>query len=383
MPYPAPYYSLRIVQNDLSLDMTTHDANLAQRQLSQWLNALLGDTWLQGNFAGNTLAVAPQADSHAPNSLASGPLPATVHVPEALPVALHQPTVAQAVVLPQPVVQADPAPEEAVVAPAPANSSIVVQPVALPPATTETEAVVLLPLEEEAAVAPSSPALEDEVAPPEEASAEPDEFEAVLGTLMDDDVPSTVAQAPPVTSEVLETSADDLLPQPAPANALPKRLFTRTTSKLSSTDKAKSPDKDDTLSVKTIAIDVAPDPFKALDAVGKADASLVTEDQPATTPAVISKTLGDLCAEAKPSTPEAYLLLASYYLTFFEQITAFSLKRINTLMAASGLMPLNHSVLEQALGKDYLVMVPDFTGEGTSIEYQLTEAGQLKARTML
>jgi hypothetical protein len=368
MAYPAHYYSLRIVQNDLSLDMMTHDAHLAQRQLSQWLNALLGDTWLQGQFAGHALAISPPPPATVGTTqISTGPLPATVMVPEALPVALHQPVVKPAEVSPSELG------------------------VSIPVMTQSTEAALTVP-----EILDTPPQLINDTALPppvvdpvaEVVAAEPDEFETVLGTLMNDEPSNedtSESQTHAVNDVKLPTNSN---PSPSISTAipavsatLPKRLYTRIANKTPISNLSKPSSE---AVVRTVAIDIAPDPFEAIaektpsnDQTAPAISTSVNQNP------VKTKTLSDLCAEAKPSNPEAYLLLASYYLTFFEQTTAFSLKRINTLMAASGLMPLNHSVLEQALAKDYLVMVPDLTGDSNSIEYELTESGQLKARTML
>lgn len=93
--------------------------------------------------------------------------------------------------------------------------------------------------------------------------------------------------------------------------------------------------------------------------------------------------LSDLCKRGYAGTPEDFLLLSAYYLTFFEAVDKFSLKRINSLMVKTGLTPVNHSVLETAIDKGFLSMVPDLTGLADVTEYALTESGQRSAERLL
>jgi hypothetical protein len=98
---------------------------------------------------------------------------------------------------------------------------------------------------------------------------------------------------------------------------------------------------------------------------------------PAASPAPMEiNSLSDLVRRAQATTPEEFLMLASYFLTFFEAEERFSLKRINSMMVRSGITPVNHSVLESTLAKEYLAMVPDLTGMADVTEYTLTSAGQ-------
>lgn len=93
--------------------------------------------------------------------------------------------------------------------------------------------------------------------------------------------------------------------------------------------------------------------------------------------------LAELCERSKATTSEDYLILTAYYLTYFEGIDKFSLKRINSLLVKSGLTPVNHSVLESSMTKNYLVMVPDLTGMADVSEYTLSDAGQHYANKLL
>ncbi len=86
--------------------------------------------------------------------------------------------------------------------------------------------------------------------------------------------------------------------------------------------------------------------------------------------------LADLCKKGAANTSEDFMLLAAYYLTYFEAVENFSLKKLNSSMVKSGLTPVNHSVLETALSKGLLSMVPDLTGTMDVTEYALSDEGQ-------
>ncbi len=90
----------------------------------------------------------------------------------------------------------------------------------------------------------------------------------------------------------------------------------------------------------------------------------------------VINSLTDLCNRGNVNTHEDYLMLSAYYLTYFEALDKFSLKRVNSLMVQSGLAPVNHSVLETAMSKGLLSMVPDMTGTAEMSEYALTNEGQ-------
>ncbi|HEY9687334.1 MAG TPA: hypothetical protein V6C52_10195 [Coleofasciculaceae cyanobacterium] len=93
--------------------------------------------------------------------------------------------------------------------------------------------------------------------------------------------------------------------------------------------------------------------------------------------------LADLCDRSHAGSSEDYLLLSAYYLTRFEQLEKFSLKRINSMLVKSGLTPVNHSVLETTLTRGYLSMVSDLTGMADVSEYMLTSDGEQAASRLL
>jgi hypothetical protein len=104
---------------------------------------------------------------------------------------------------------------------------------------------------------------------------------------------------------------------------------------------------------------------------------------PLEAPPAEARSFSDLTMQAKAETPEQLLLLAAYYLTFFEQQPRFPLKRINALITQEGLAPLSYGVLEHAISVGHLEMVPDLTGDAMVTEYSLSESGQLQARVLL
>jgi hypothetical protein len=86
------------------------------------------------------------------------------------------------------------------------------------------------------------------------------------------------------------------------------------------------------------------------------------------------ESLTDLYERSRASSPQDFLLLSAYYLTYCEKEERFSLKRLNSLIVKSGLTPVNHSVIESALEQGLLELVPDMTGTAEVTEYRLTDA---------
>ncbi len=93
--------------------------------------------------------------------------------------------------------------------------------------------------------------------------------------------------------------------------------------------------------------------------------------------------LSELCKKGNASTSEDFMLFTAYYLTYFEAVENFSLKQLNSAMVKSGLTPVNHSVLEVALSKGFLSMVPDLTGTMNVTEYALSPEGQQYTTNLL
>lgn len=88
-------------------------------------------------------------------------------------------------------------------------------------------------------------------------------------------------------------------------------------------------------------------------------------------------TLSELADRSKAASAEDYLMLTSYYIVCIEgSDDKFSLKRINSHLVKSGMTPVNHSVLESVITKNYLTLVPDLTGLADISEYSLSDAGQ-------
>ncbi|MCX5920192.1 MAG: hypothetical protein NTW61_02535 [Candidatus Melainabacteria bacterium] len=81
----------------------------------------------------------------------------------------------------------------------------------------------------------------------------------------------------------------------------------------------------------------------------------------------------------RPETPMDFLLLGAYFLKQQEQKEAFSLRQLNHLLSSASKPNANHTVLELALAKHFITMVPDLTGTAKSTEYQLSKAGDATA----
>jgi len=71
-----------------------------------------------------------------------------------------------------------------------------------------------------------------------------------------------------------------------------------------------------------------------------------------------------------------YLLLTAYYFTQFEQKPRFTLKQLNAKLMQNLAIILDHSVVQEAINRDYIECLPDLTGVVGSSEYRLTAYGE-------
>lgn len=71
-----------------------------------------------------------------------------------------------------------------------------------------------------------------------------------------------------------------------------------------------------------------------------------------------------------------YLLLTAYYFTQYEQKPRFTLKQLNAKLMQNIAVILDHSVLQEAINRDYLECLPDLTGLVGASEYRLTAYGE-------
>jgi hypothetical protein len=71
-----------------------------------------------------------------------------------------------------------------------------------------------------------------------------------------------------------------------------------------------------------------------------------------------------------------YLLLTAYYFTQYEQKPRFTLKQLNAKLMQNIAVILDHSVLQEAMNRDYIECLPDLTGLVGASEYRLTAYGE-------
>lgn len=71
-----------------------------------------------------------------------------------------------------------------------------------------------------------------------------------------------------------------------------------------------------------------------------------------------------------------YLLYTAYYLTQYEQRPRFTLKQLNTKLMQNIAVIIDHSVLQEAINRDYIECLPDLTGLVGASEYRLTAYGE-------
>jgi hypothetical protein len=70
------------------------------------------------------------------------------------------------------------------------------------------------------------------------------------------------------------------------------------------------------------------------------------------------------------------LLLAGEYLRTQQHQSTFGSSQLKHLVELADAGHLNHAVLERALAQRYIEVVPDLTGNATSMEYRLTQVGK-------
>ncbi len=71
-----------------------------------------------------------------------------------------------------------------------------------------------------------------------------------------------------------------------------------------------------------------------------------------------------------------YLLLTAYYVTQFEQKPRFTLKQLKAKLMQNLAVMIDHSVLQEAINRDYIECLPDLTGVVGASEYRLTAYGE-------
>lgn len=71
-----------------------------------------------------------------------------------------------------------------------------------------------------------------------------------------------------------------------------------------------------------------------------------------------------------------YLLMTAYYFTQYEQKPRFTLKQLNAKLMQNLAIILDHSVVQEAINRDYIECLPDLTGVVGASEYRLTAYGE-------
>lgn len=71
-----------------------------------------------------------------------------------------------------------------------------------------------------------------------------------------------------------------------------------------------------------------------------------------------------------------YLLLTAYYFAQYEQKPRFTLKQLNAKLMQNLAVIIDHSVLQEAINRDYIECLPDLTGLVGASEYRLTAYGE-------
>jgi hypothetical protein len=130
------------------------------------------------------------------------------------------------------------------------------------------------------------------------------------------------------------------------------------------------------------------DDFKAPIASTEAVTTAPKKPAASTLPTAPAPSLEALVSQLKPmaataqsaaASPVEALVLAALRLG----APKFTLPALNEALVVLGQSPANHTLLQQALGKGYLTLVPDLSGLATCIEYALTPMGKIVANKQL
>lgn len=322
------HYEINLKKDDLFICLSSDDVYFISKQMDKWFRILLDDSYVPVTLP-----------SSLPKPQAVAPEIAPEPVPVSPPVEAPLPAPAPGAVIPEPTPQ--PIPAEPPVAPEPIAQTIPVAPAAPPPTIPQ----------------PQPAAVEQPVAPAPQPEPVPVIQQAPL------EIPPLISTESPATPPAA--------PPPLPV-AAPMATDTSLDSEVQDDFEAvmdslmKDLEEPDDLNLPEL-----PDmPIAAPAANGKADLNGIAS-------------LSDLCDRSRAANSEDYLLLSAYYLTHMENQIQFSLKKINLMLVQSGLTPVNHSVLESALGREYLSMVPDLTGLAEVTEYVLTPEGAQAATGLL
>lgn len=97
---------------------------------------------------------------------------------------------------------------------------------------------------------------------------------------------------------------------------------------------------------------------------------------------VVFKSYEDIIKVKKPITMLDYLLVTSFYLKNFEMMDRYSLKQINAKAVPHAKKPIDHAVIQDAVSRRFIEVVPDYTGMAEVTEYAITQEGERVALEM-
>lgn len=78
----------------------------------------------------------------------------------------------------------------------------------------------------------------------------------------------------------------------------------------------------------------------------------------------------------QPSEKLDYLIITAYYLAEFEKLNGFTLKQLNAKLMDNLSFAVDHSILQEAIEKNLVEIVPNYTNIQAAVEYRLTEEGE-------
>lgn len=89
------------------------------------------------------------------------------------------------------------------------------------------------------------------------------------------------------------------------------------------------------------------------------------------------KSFDDLIKVKKPKSMLDYLIATSYFLKNHDLLDRYSLKQINAKAVLYTKKPIDHSVIQDAVSKNFIEVVPDYTGMADVTEYVITAEGEV------
>lgn len=341
------HYRIVLKKGDLLIELSSHDDYFISKQMHRWYQALLPSSPARMSDVG----MPPRKVSTSPpeENTSRRVEPQAVALPKTAPPLEKTTDEVNPVetVIKKSVVDADTPPVE--------NRVVEVAETTEPPAPPVSKAPVQNPVENVESIVSESQPVQKTAGEPVIAETVMNDFEAVMDSLMEEfGKPEDELEASPLlTEETIRGVPGFTVLEPELEVLVEEEEITEES---------------------ILAYSDSFDPELEDDATGNNGGKVNLE---------MIDSLAELFEKVTAKDPEENLLLTAFYLDQIEKVEKFSLKRINAAIVKAGLVPVNHSVFETALNKNWIEMVPDLTGMAEVTEYCLTSEGQKAGEKLL